>query len=331
MSMKQKLLTISVAAYNVADYIEEALSSLIVPEFMDDLEVLIVDDGATDNTLEIARTFSDQYPDTFIPVHKENGGYGTTVNYSIRHASGKYFKLLDGDDWFDNDSFRSYLSALKTADEDIIITPMYNVTETRTLLDPTGMDDGEVVSVADFYPVRPLSHWYLTIRTELLRESGVKCLAHTLYTDQIFSTVPFSKAKDVRCIKKALYSYRLGRDGQSMSRESRIRHINDLLRVNHLLYDFCESHKECEGYDYILRRTSVYYMSAFKLFLILPTSRKNLRALKTYERKARTIWPDIYYEAEVTSRTGSLLSIMRKTNYLPYWLFTYASRYLTNF
>ncbi len=96
----EKLLTISIAAYNVEGYIRNTLDSLIVPEILDKLEVFIVDDGGNDNTLQIAREYESKYPETFHAVHKENGGYGSTVNYSIAHATGKYFKLLDGDDWY---------------------------------------------------------------------------------------------------------------------------------------------------------------------------------------------------------------------------------------
>ena len=87
----EKILTISIAAYNVGDYIKNTLDSLVVPEVMDKLEVFIVDDGGTDETLKIAKEYEEKYPETFHAVHKENGGYGSTVNYSIAHATGKYF------------------------------------------------------------------------------------------------------------------------------------------------------------------------------------------------------------------------------------------------
>ena len=94
-----KILTVSVAAYNVEKFIRNTLDSCIAEEIMTDLEVLVVDDGATDATAEIVREYEDKYPQTFRLIHKENGGYGTTVNRSMQEASGKYFRLLDGDDW----------------------------------------------------------------------------------------------------------------------------------------------------------------------------------------------------------------------------------------
>ena len=118
-----KILTISIAAYNVEQYIRQALNSIIDESVIDELEVFVVDDGGTDQTLEIAKEYAEKYPQSIIPVHKENGGYGTTVNYSIARATGKYFKLLDGDDWFDTEALCRLVKALRETDADIIYSP----------------------------------------------------------------------------------------------------------------------------------------------------------------------------------------------------------------
>ena len=99
----EKILSVSIASYNVEKFIRKALDSCCIPEIMDRLEVLVVNDGSTDGTLQIAREYEKQYPQTFRVIDKKNGGYGSTVNASIQAATGKYFRLLDGDDWFDRD------------------------------------------------------------------------------------------------------------------------------------------------------------------------------------------------------------------------------------
>ena len=86
---QEKLLTISVAAYNVEDYLDQALESLADPAYVNRLEVFVVDDGGSDQSLLIAKSYEEKYPDTFHAIHKENGGYGSTVNYSIAHATGE--------------------------------------------------------------------------------------------------------------------------------------------------------------------------------------------------------------------------------------------------
>ena len=79
----EKILSVSIASYNVEKFIRKALDSCCVPEIMDRLEVLVVNDGSTDCTLEIAREYETQYPQTFRVIDKKNGGYGSTVNASI--------------------------------------------------------------------------------------------------------------------------------------------------------------------------------------------------------------------------------------------------------
>ena len=68
----EKILTISVAAYNVEKFLRQTLGSLTDPRYVDKLEVFVVDDGGRDGSLEIARDFERQYPQTFHAVHKEN-------------------------------------------------------------------------------------------------------------------------------------------------------------------------------------------------------------------------------------------------------------------
>ena len=74
--MQNKILTISIAAYNVDAYIETALQSLFFSDNLDELEVLIINDGSTDRTAKIAEQYTKKYPDIFRLVNKENGGYG---------------------------------------------------------------------------------------------------------------------------------------------------------------------------------------------------------------------------------------------------------------
>ena len=104
-----KILTISIAAYNVEKYIDRTLSSLNDPRFLDDIEVLIIDDGSSDNTKQIALEYEASAPDTFHYISKENGGHGSTINCGIRFATGKYFRVIDGDDWVDTNSFALYV------------------------------------------------------------------------------------------------------------------------------------------------------------------------------------------------------------------------------
>ena len=145
MDNNKKVLTISIAAYNVEKYIEHTLESLIVPEIINKLEIFIIDDGSKDGTLEIAKQYERKYPNVFYAVHKSNGGYGSTVNYSLTHATGKYFKLLDGDDWFAKESMSQFIYYLENQTADIVLSPYYQV-YTDQDNKKINIDDGSMIT-----------------------------------------------------------------------------------------------------------------------------------------------------------------------------------------
>ena len=99
--MDEKILTVTVPSYNVQAYLEDCLESFVNSEVMDDIEVLIVNDGSSDDTATIAERYVSKYENTFRLINKENGGHGSTINTGAREARGKYFKVVDGDDWVD--------------------------------------------------------------------------------------------------------------------------------------------------------------------------------------------------------------------------------------
>ena len=99
--MGNKVLSVVIPAYNMEKYIKQTLDSLICDEYMDKLEVLVIDDGSKDDTAAIAKTYEDRYPGTFRVISKENGGHGSALNKGIELATGKYYRPLDADDWVD--------------------------------------------------------------------------------------------------------------------------------------------------------------------------------------------------------------------------------------
>lgn len=117
-----KILSISVAAYNVESTLDKTLSSFNDPRIYDDLEVLIIDDGSKDNTKKIAEKYERIAPQTFKYIPKKNGGHGSTINKGIELATGKYFKVVDGDDWVDTNNLVKFIKDLKQQDSDLVLT-----------------------------------------------------------------------------------------------------------------------------------------------------------------------------------------------------------------
>ena len=117
-----KLLSIVIPTYNTEQYLRRCLDSVLTSEVLPELEVLVVNDGSKDRSPEIAREYEARYPDTVTLIDKENGGHGSTINEGLRAATGKYFRVLDSDDWFDTCNFVKFFAALHDCDEDVVIT-----------------------------------------------------------------------------------------------------------------------------------------------------------------------------------------------------------------
>ncbi len=119
----EKILTIVIPTYNMQDYLRRCLDSLIVPEEqMKHLEVLVVNDGSKDNSSAIAHEYQNKYPDTFRVIDKDNGHYGSCVNAALKIATGKYFRLVDADDWVNTSGLIKLIDLLSVHDEDAVFT-----------------------------------------------------------------------------------------------------------------------------------------------------------------------------------------------------------------
>ena len=109
-----KYLTITIPSYNSEQYLERCLDSMILPAgLMEHVEIIVVNDGSTDRTGEIADDYVRRFPDTVKVIHKENGGHGSGVNAGIENAEGKYFKVVDSDDWLEENAYREILEQIK--------------------------------------------------------------------------------------------------------------------------------------------------------------------------------------------------------------------------
>lgn len=286
-----KILTVSVAAYNVEKFIRNTLDSCIAEEIMTDLEVLVVDDGATDTTAEIVREYENKYPQTFRLIHKENGGYGTTVNRSMQEASGKYFRLLDGDDWFDTDGLKKLVSYLRDTDVDAVFTKMYLCyPDTKKLeADTWASLVGQQMPLYDVPENVFAGMWEFTVKTAILREYPFTLPARTLYTDHLFLAYPIPYIEDVAFLDFPLYCYRLGYDEQSVSISSRLKHLDEIVRVSQVMSSNFHKHRDCKNRHYLLERTRFCFMEAFRALLLPNFSRINYNQICAFIEQTDSI------------------------------------------
>lgn len=317
-----KVLTISIAAYNVQEYIKHTLDSLIVPEVMDDLEVFIVDDGGSDSTLEIAKKYEDEYPNTFKAVHKENGGYGSTVNWSISHAHGKYFKLLDGDDWFSRDGLIELITQMKSSNKDAFISNVNEVIEgvsSKEKYDFCKKYDGEVLSSKNVAKLPTIAMWALSFKTEILKGKIFELPQHSMYTDLLFVVFGLANSSLYQIIGTPVYNWRLGRDEQSNNIKVFEKHKKELSDVLKNVIAFYQQKKlliEDEKRKNVMHRIIGDYVYYVGMLQKLPHTKKNLDEIKAFDQYLKANENDVYKKSFRSKRMMAL----RVSGYLIYWV-----------
>lgn len=266
-----KLLTITVPCYNSEAYMDKCINSLLVGG--DNVEILIVDDGSTkDRTPEIADEYAAKYPNIIRAIHQENKGHGGAVNTGIENATGLYFKVVDSDDWVDEEA---YLNILKKLEEIVRGPESVDVFLANYVYEKVGQKKKRIMRFLKNFPqdvvfkwedMKPLdaAHYVLMhniiYRTELIRSSGLKLPEHTFYVDNLYAFIPISRAKTLYYTNENFYRYYIGRDDQSVNEKVMMGRIEQQLRVNNLMIDYMSANqKDFKGHcnDYMMHSLGI--------------------------------------------------------------------------
>lgn len=240
------LLSIAIPSYNSESYLHYCVSSLVVGG--EQVEILIINDGSSDKTQEIAEYLAAKY-DNVRAVYQENKGHGGAVNTGLREAKGKYFKVVDSDDWVDARSYMKILETLTSLEE--AHSPV-DAFVSNFVYEKEGQSRKKSMSYQDVLPVNQIFTWdevgafskgqymmmhSLIYRTEFLHEVGLELPEHTFYVDNIFVFTPLQAVKTMYYLPVDFYRYFIGRNDQSVNESVMIKRIDQQLKVNRILVD----------------------------------------------------------------------------------------------
>lgn len=222
--MTQKLLTVTVPCYNSQDYMEKCIESLLVGG--ERVEIIIIDDGSTDNTGKIADEYGEKYPSIVKVVHQENGGHGEGINRGVAHATGKYFKVVDSDDAMSAD-FPAFLDALESCESeggvDVVITNYYYVHTDgigdRSIDYSNALPKNRIFGWSETRPFH--IHQMLTIhsctfRTEHMKKWSEPLPKKVFYEDNLMVCKTLIHTERLYYFPSDLYRYWIGRPDQSV-------------------------------------------------------------------------------------------------------------------
>lgn len=274
-----KDITFVVPCYNSQEYMKRCIDSLL--PCGECAEIIIVNDGSTDATGEIADEYATVYPQMVKVIHKANGGHGSGVNAGLNAASGRFFKVVDSDDWLDEKALAEVLSCLQNVQDEV------DLLVCNYVYDHLLEHRQKSVNFANIFPEKTVCTWQdmrrfkasqylvmhaLIFRTAILKKSGLRLPEHTFYVDNLFAYRPLPYVKSILYLNVDLYHYFLGRDDQSVNEASYMRRIDQQILVTKLVADSVDLY-EVKAFSpklarYMLRNISIM-LSISDIYLLM--------------------------------------------------------------
>ena len=240
-----------VLVYNGEPYLKTCLTSL-ANQTLKNLEVLLVNDASTDNSLEICEEFAQKYSNFRIINKKENKGLANSVNMGIRHAKGEYIILVDNDDIIPENAYELlYNKALETGADVSIGRANFFVKNQSEMnfLDITPWKNERIVNDIRDYPdlFYDVFYWNKLIKKDLIIQNDIVMPEHIkYYGDRCFTHRVYSYARKISIIPDCVYLWRKRLDSLSRTR-----------------YDIDNFHDRMNAYDYDLDYLSDFYPDYF--------------------------------------------------------------------
>lgn len=226
--------------YNVEPYLEEALNSL-TSQTLDNIEIIAVNDGSTDNSEQILRCFQERYP--FVSYYNQpNKGQSAARNHALKFAQGEYIYFMDSDDKVDTDMLRICYGYAKHTQADFIFFDgdilyekgakrvAWNYKRTYLLEESTSYDGESLLNRMLDTRKHNCVVWLLFIRRTYLERIGLRFYEGIIHEDELFTTILTLNSNNIYCLKRCFVSHRI-RKSSTMGTNYSKRNINCYLTV----------------------------------------------------------------------------------------------------
>ena len=305
-----KYISFAIPCYNSEAYMANAVESIL--KGGEDVEIIIVNDGSKDRTSEIAHEFEAKYPTIIKAVDKANGGHGDAVNTGLEHATGKYFKVVDSDDWVDEEALYKILDVLKefeAGDKEI------DMLLSNYVYEKEGMEHKKVIEYRNVLPQDTIFGWndikhfhlgqYILMhsviyRTEFLKLIQLRLPKHTFYVDNIYVYYPLPHVRKMYYLDVDFYRYYIGREDQSVNEKVMIGRVDQQIFVTKTMIDMYEmkniTNKKLR--QYMINYLAIM-MTVSSILLIRSKKEENLE-------KKKELW-----------------QYLKRTDYKTYWKIRY--------
>lgn len=246
--MNSIILTIAIPTYNMEKWLEKNLNTYRDERLSRRIEVLCLNNASEDASKEIIKRFADENPDIFRLIDRSSRGYGSSINDAIQQAKGKYFRIVDADDWVNTEALIGLVDLLEIDDIDVVLTDyrMVNLQTSKEVLVCAAehrVPYGTVQNNFYWPKVTCPSIHNTTYKTSLLVDHGFYMQDKMFFVDEEYVIIPYLWAKNVIYYPLDLYRYQVADPNQSTSPQNRAKyqdHREKILRRLVQTYEIAE-------------------------------------------------------------------------------------------
>ena len=297
-----KYLSIIIPSYNTESFIDKNMKTFIDERLFNDVEIILVNDGSKDNTAKKAAEYEALYPGFVRFIDKENGGHGSVINRGIKEATGRYYKVIDADDWVDTDNLVLLVERLKVSNVDLVLNPyikihqVTNETKTCSVFPPDMVEKN--ISFEDFQNRGiGLALHSITIKTSILRDNGISLTEKCFYEDFQYTLYPVPYIKTVMLLNFPVYYYLVGQKSQSVSAISGLKNMGMYIKVfkdSVKYYDKVSGNFSKELKKYMEDEICKYLRSMYNIFLRNDSTTVIRNAMLVADKEIAEISPYFY-------------------------------------
>ena len=297
-------LTIAVPIFNMEWCLEKNLATYNDPRLIGRVEVICLNNASEDGSKAIIEKYVSARPEIFRLMDRSSRGYGSSINAALAAAQGKYFRIVDADDWVNTEDLVKLADALETCEADVVLTD-YQIVDMQTgqMTPVRAGDKGALYGTAytKFDILRetyPMIH-ATSYRTGLLRENGFAMQDNTFFVDEEYMLLPMLYAKSVLFLDLDIYRYMVANPSQSTSPGNRSRLQDHQERVIRRIVDeyliMKESSPENLALSYVEFRLMRLLGDRFVILLIYVEDRQiGFDLSKAWEAYIRDTLPDFW-------------------------------------
>lgn len=293
--MKEVKVSVIIPIYNVEEYLEACLDS-VAEQTLEELQVVIVDDGSLDGSSDIAKSYAEKY-DNFLYVRQKNGGLGNARNTGIKYAEGKYIIFLDSDDIVPDYAYEKMYLAAERNQSDMVVGHVCRLKGENDTI--SNLQEIAFQKYVDKTHIKENPHliydttsWNKLIRKDFWDKYGFKFPERILYED-IPVTIPMHYlANNVTVVHDVCYQWRI-RDGANKSitqRADDFKNLRDRIKVLRMVDQFFKENVkeenlwEAKHYKWLFIDMKIFMNTC--LYLSDEQALKMMRYIKDYIEEA---------------------------------------------